>query len=58
MRMIHYDAPEQGIIIFSTMLFWWGTIRQYYRDNNHIAVCLDMAYDTLLNNTIETNEEG
>jgi hypothetical protein len=48
MKTLAFEIPEQGIVVFSTMLFWWGTIRKHYKENNHISMCLDMAYDALM----------
>lgn len=55
MKMIQYNAPDHGITILSTMLFWWGAIRQYYKETNHIAMCLDIAYENLIDALNENN---
>jgi hypothetical protein len=56
MRTPPFEISEQGILVFSTMLFWWGTIREHYKENNHISMCLDMAYDSLFEQEIDGYE--
>lgn len=56
MKTLAFEIPEQGIVVFSTMLFWWGTVRKHYKDHNHISMCLDMAYEALLEPEIENCE--
>jgi hypothetical protein len=54
MKTIQYNQiSHQGLIVFSTMLLWWGTIRQYYKETNHVSICLDLSYETLLDSLWE-----
>jgi len=55
MRTIQYDTL--GVQIFSTLLLWWGTIREHYKETNNLSIYLDMAHDNLLNRLFVTEIE-
>jgi hypothetical protein len=32
------------------IVFWWGTIREFYKENTTLALYLDLMYDYLIKN--------
>jgi hypothetical protein len=57
MKTTTFEVSEQGLAMFSIMLLWWETIRKYYKDTNHLSICLDLSYDNLMSAFENKNKE-
>lgn len=60
MKIISFESLDQ-INNFNKMLYWWGTIRENYKEQNVLTAYFDMAYDYLIDDVIDEemkNENG